>query len=202
VPPVGRAGETAGNGERARIVEAAYRCLSEKTSVSVTEILAAAGLGTRAFYRHFGSKDELLLAMLRRDAERVLAELRGVVEAASSPLAALAALIEHMLALTADGRRRHRVTVMTSEEVMKARGYPAEWLRVQREQDALIAGILRAGLADGSLPWADPESDARAIRAAMAQAFEDQMSGAAAVPADRAAAQVTSFALRALGARR
>ena len=58
---------TADTGERSRIIEAAYRCLVDSGGggLSVTGVLNAAGLSTRAFYRHFDSKDALLLAMFR-----------------------------------------------------------------------------------------------------------------------------------------
>ena len=54
--------------DRQGIIDAAYGCLSEPHSgpISVAAILERAGLSTRAFYRHFASKDELFLAMLGR----------------------------------------------------------------------------------------------------------------------------------------
>ena len=72
--------------ERERIIKAAYRCLAETSGggASVGDILKAAGLSTRAFYRHFGSKDDLLLAMFRRDSERLLAELQGAAARAAN----------------------------------------------------------------------------------------------------------------------
>ncbi|WP_235825762.1 TetR/AcrR family transcriptional regulator [Candidatus Frankia alpina] len=68
--------------ERELIMDAAYRCLlaSEGVSVAITDILHAAGLSTRAFYRHFASKDSLLLALFRRDCERVTAELTSSIQ--------------------------------------------------------------------------------------------------------------------------
>ncbi|MFI0408127.1 TetR/AcrR family transcriptional regulator [Actinomadura sp. 3N508] len=189
--------------ERTRIIEAAYRCLAEAQGapVSITEILTAAGLSTRAFYRQFESKDALLLAMFRRDGGRVMAELRELAASAGSPAEALGALIAGMLGITADERRRQRVLALTSGEATRARGYAAERGRVMAEQEAIIAEILAAGRAYGSFPWADPGPDARFVLAALGQAFEDQMAGTAEVTAAEAAAQLTRFALRALGAR-
>ncbi|TDD31709.1 TetR/AcrR family transcriptional regulator [Actinomadura sp. KC06] len=189
--------------ERTRIIEAAYRCLADAQGapVSITEILTAAGLSTRAFYRQFESKDALLLAMFRRDGGRVMAELRELAASAGSPAEALGALIAGMLAITADERRRARVLALTSGDATRARGYSGERGRVIAEQEAIIAEILAAGRADGSFPWAEPGPDARFVRAALGQAFEDQMAGTAEATAAEAAAQITRFALRALGAR-
>ncbi|ABH00529.1 conserved hypothetical protein (plasmid) [Rhodococcus jostii RHA1] len=70
--------------ERAKIVEAAYRLLAvDGASASVTDILAQAGLGTRAFHRLFDSKDELLLTMFRSDGDCALGDLE--VDAALAP---------------------------------------------------------------------------------------------------------------------
>ncbi|MGZ5363129.1 MAG: TetR/AcrR family transcriptional regulator, partial [Mycobacterium sp.] len=68
--------ETATNSaDRECIIDAAYTCLSEPHSgaISVAAILQRAGVSTRAFYRHFESKDELFLAMLRAETD-LLAE--------------------------------------------------------------------------------------------------------------------------------
>jgi AcrR family transcriptional regulator len=188
--------------ERSKILEAAYRCLMDNNGAgaSVNGILAEAGLSTRAFYRHFDSKDALFLAMFRRDSERVHAELTDLAGAAPAPRDALRRWIEGFLALTADPRRRRRVLVMSSEELMRTTGYAAERARMSAEHRRTIAAILARGRADGSLPWAEPEADAGMIMAALTQAFQDLMTGAVEDSAHEAAEQLTSFTFRALGA--
>jgi AcrR family transcriptional regulator len=190
--------------EKARIVEAAYRCLadSDGATASITDILTAANLSTRAFYRHFEFKDDLLLTMFRQDADAVTAELRAIIARAHTPSAALRELIHGMLRLTDEEPRRRRVLVLTSEETQRARGYSTEHSRFMTAQEQLIVEILRAGRDDGSLPWADPEPDARSIRAALGQAFEERLSQMVSTSPAEAADQVTDFALRALGAMR
>lgn len=188
--------------ERDRIIDAAYRCLreTEDGTVAVAAILEAAGLGTRAFYRHFGSKDDLLLAMFRRDSERVLAEIESAVSAADSPAAALRAYVGQMMRLVSDRRRMRRVLVMHSQEARRARGYETELRRSHAAQEAIVARVLDQGRADGSFPQvAEARSDARSIRAALGQAFEDQITGTASVTAEAAAEEVAHFALRAVG---
>jgi AcrR family transcriptional regulator len=188
--------------ERDRIIDAAYRCLqvTEGTTVAVADILETAGLGTRAFYRHFGSKDDLVLAMFRRDSERVLAELEAAVTAASSPADALRGYASVMMRLVSDRRRMRRVLVMTSSEARRARGYAAELRRSHMAQEAIVARILERGRDDGSFPLVrDTRADARSIRAALGQAFDEQVTGTGPVTADQAAEEVTDFALRAAG---
>lgn len=192
-----------GASERERIMQAAYRCLIARKgeSVPVTEILAEAGLSTRAFYRHFDSKDSLFLALFRRDSERVLAELQAASTRASSPADALREWVEGFMRLPAESRRRRRVLALTSPEVQHAGGYATELSRFMAAQEAALAQILHRGLEDGSFPWAEPEADARAIRAILGQAFDEQMRRSAVPSAADAAAHVVDFAYRALGMR-
>ena len=189
--------------ERARIIEAAYRCLaaSNGTSASVNDILAEAGLSTRAFYRHFGSKDDLLLAMFRRDNDRVTAEMQAAVASSTSPQDALRRYVEGTMRLVSDKRRRQRVLVMTSEEAQRARGYAAERARSQAGQEAVIALILEQGRENGSFPWIrDVKADARAIAAVLRHAFDEQIARPGVLSSAEAAEHVVDFALRALGA--
>lgn len=187
--------------ERARIVDAAYRTLVANggATLSMAELLDAAELGTRAFYRHFGSKDELLLAVYRRDADRLTEQLTRAA-AGARPAAALRAFVEAMLHVTADPRRRRRARIVSADAVRQARGYAAETQRFRAALEAALAEILARGQADGSFPLTDPGPDARSIRAALGQAYDDQVAGIATVRAAEAARQVTDFALRATGA--
>ena len=111
--------------ERADIIDAAYACLSSphQGPVSVAAILDAAGLSTRAFYRQFASKDDLFLAMLRRDSEAVLRRLRRVAQHDGGTEAQLRAWIDCLLGLAYHPRMRAHVVVLDSDEVRVAKGY-------------------------------------------------------------------------------
>jgi AcrR family transcriptional regulator len=188
--------------ERAKIMEAAHRVLTanEGAAISIADVLSAAQLSTRAFYRHFDSKDGLLLAMFRQDADRVLAELQTASASAPSAAEALRAWITGMLRLTADPRRRRRALVLDSAEVIRAKGYHAERARYETAEVAALAQILHRGHGDGSFPLARPATDAAYVRAALQQAVGEQLSQTAAVGAEESAERVVGFALRALGA--
>ena len=103
--------------DRAAIVAAAYRLLiaSNGMSVPITDILRAAGLSTRAFYRHFDSKDALLLAMFRSDSENVMGRLAALAEQCATARDGLETWINSLLRLTTDPRRRQRVLVLHSD---------------------------------------------------------------------------------------
>jgi AcrR family transcriptional regulator len=187
--------------ERASIIDAAYACLASPHPgpVSVAAILETAGMSTRAFYRHFQSKDELFLAMLRRDADAVARRLRRIAdETPGGPTAQLTEWVSYLLSLAYDPRRRAHVIVLDSDEVRVAKGYreASEELRVHREE--ILADILRRGRSDGSFPLARPEMDAAAIHAVVDRAFAAPLLGLG-PDHQPLVGYVIDFALRALG---
>lgn len=188
--------------DRERIIEAAYACLSQPHAgpVPVAAILQRAGVSTRAFYRHFESKDELFLAMLREETGALARRLDLIVEDKSGvPAEQLEAWIEGMFGLIRDDQMRMHFTVIDSDEVRAARGYRATREKAHADRERSLAEILRRGRSDGSFPLTDPEQDAVAINAIISrvliiQTFDDHDG------LRRAKARVLDFALRALGA--
>jgi AcrR family transcriptional regulator len=188
--------------EEAALIEAAYRGLARDGAegVSMRQILGTAGIGTRAFYRHFSSKDDLLLAMFRRDSQRVTEELATRVAAAPDPSSALEAWIDHTLAICYDPRRFRRVRVMMSAEVRRTPGYLREQTAVSDAHRALLVDILLRGRQDGTLADAEPEFDARAIQAMTNRLVEERSNDIESYSWREARAHVLGFARRALGA--
>lgn len=188
--------------ERQTIIDAAYRCLDRNAgeSLAIGEILAEAGMSTRAFYRHFGTKNELILEMFRRDRERVIAELRQVVARAETPVQALADWMSFMLTLMTDRRKRGRVASFYSDEIRRTPGYTQEVGRFMAAEQAAIAGILYQGVADGTFLACTPEADSRTIRAALEAAYEEQLDRSASMSVAETVSQLLGFVLRGLGA--
>ena len=84
-------------------MRAAYRLIGRDGGfVSVQEILDSADLSTRAFYRHFSSKDELVLSMYRGDNERVAAALWTATQTELDVWDALQAWIDVSLSVVYD----------------------------------------------------------------------------------------------------
>ena len=166
---------------------------------SVADILREADLSTRSFYRHFESKDQLLCALFRREADAAAARLRNKVEAANTPREALDAWIDEILSFGHHRVKATRVSVLGSPGAMKADGYSEEMRYASRILTAPLEELLRRGAADGSLPLADPAADAPLIQsvvwaAAGLNPVRDKPSSRA-----EAARQVRSFCERALG---
>jgi AcrR family transcriptional regulator len=153
--------------EKQRIMRTAYELIQRDGSkeTSVHDVLDAAGLSTRAFYRHFRSRDELVLEMYRVDCERVNATLATAVASASDPLAALAAWIDQNLAVVYDARRLRHAVVLSSAEVSSAEGFTSVKNAGLAEQRASLVALLRDGRDRGVFPHAEPETDAVAIQA-------------------------------------
>ena len=165
-------------------------------------ILERAGLSTRAFYRHFESKDELFLAMLRQEADALADRLDRIAdELPGDPRKQLMAWVEMMFALAHEPRLRMHLTVIDSDEVRAAKGYRDTRERLHADRERSLERILQRGRDDGSFPLTDPQRDAVAISAVISRELTIS------APGDEkelleARARVIDFALRALGAER
>ncbi len=165
---------------------------------TVADILREADLSTRSFYRHFESKDQLLCALYRREAEEAAARLRAKVDAAGSPRAALDAWIDEILSFGHDRTKAARVAVLGSPGAMRADGYAEETHHAATLLMAPLVALLARGAADGSFPLADPAADAPLVQsvawaAAGLNPARDKPRRA------EASRQVRSFCQRALG---
>ena len=188
--------------ERRRIIEAAYRCLSNshREPVTMSTILHTAGVSSRAFYRHFRSKDDLFLALLQEGADEIAARVDRVAAAEiGSPADQLATWIGEIFDLMVDPRRRMQMAVIDSEEVRSAAGYRDMRERSHASRERSLADILRRGRATGAFPLADPDHDAVAISALVSRilssvAPEDMQA------VKQAESRLLDFALRAVGA--
>ena len=164
-------------------------------------ILDTAGLSTRAFYRHFASKDELFLAMLKRDSDAVARRLRRVAqETPGGPADQLTAWVDYLLGLAYNPRRRAHAVVLDSDEVRVAKGYREASAELRADRERILADILRQGRDDGSFPLAEPDRDAAAIHALVDRAFAAPLLGVG-PDRERLVGYVVDFALRALGAK-
>jgi AcrR family transcriptional regulator len=167
---------------------------------SVADILTEASLSTRSFYRHFESKDQLLCALYRREAENAAARLNAKVDAAPSPRAALDAWIDEILSLGQHRAKAARVRVLGSPGAMRAEGYVEETRHASKLLMAPLEALLAAGAADGSFPLAEPPADADLIRSVVWAAAGLSPSSEGATPRPEVARRVRSFCARALGA--
>ncbi len=190
--------------ERDAIVRAAFGLIGtgRDGAVSVQQILDGAGLSTRAFYRHFSSKDELIITMYRTAADRVAAELAVVVAAASGPVEALEAWVHHLLAVVYDARRSRQAVVLSSMEARAAAGFDRANHDAEMVRRTILAGVIRSGRDRGVFPGStDPDEDARAVTSVVGGIIQARLAGEETPDWATATAHTTELFLRALGVR-
>jgi AcrR family transcriptional regulator len=175
---------------------------NDYADVAIADILEEAGLSTRSFYRHFQSKDELLLTLYRRDAEAAADRLRSRVRKASTPAQALEAWIDEILSFRFDRRKAERVALLGAPSARRADGYALESIHAGRLLSAPLLELLEAGQRDGSFPAVDPRRDTEMIRAIVWDVAGLNAWGRVSVPRSAATQDVLHFCLRALGAER
>lgn len=181
-------------GEVEALVDAGLRVLRARgaAGLTVAEVLREAGLSTRAFYRHFRSKDELVLAIYEQEAVRAQARLRERMAAARSPQAAVEAWIDETLLLAFDPRRARRTRVLAAEGARLQAEHPTEFARILDGLLEPLAGALRRMAA------ADPLRDARSVYAVTWGVVAEKLAGDP-VGFEEARAHVRRFCLPALG---
>ena len=170
--------------ERDAIMRAAYRLISEgttartaATNTSIENILRVARVNRRVFYRHFASKDDLIIAMQAWAGDLILADLRKAVAAADTPAAAVAAWIEDYLSIGWQEVRFRDALAFMSSEVSGAPGIAAALELTYARHRAVLTEALAAGRADGSLPNARPDLDSFAIHAVAVRHLEARIRG-------------------------
>jgi AcrR family transcriptional regulator len=144
------------------ILAAASTTLQEKgvRGLSVATVLERAGLSTRAFYRHFDSKEELVAAVFLETARVEKRRLRRRMSAATTEIEAVTAWIDGRLDLAFDDSigsdlRRLSLEAQSQSPGLVQPAY-AEMLKPLRD-------ALQRGLQDGVFHHIDPETDAQFI---------------------------------------
>lgn len=152
---------------RHEILAAASKTLREKgvRGLSIAAVLDGAAVGTRAFYRHFGSKDELVAALFLEMARVEERRLRRRMASATTEIGAVAAWIDGRLDLAFDDNIKSDLRRVSVEAQSQMFGSPN---LVQPAYEQLLKPLraaLQRGLQQGVFQHIDPEADAQAIHA-------------------------------------
>ncbi len=128
------------------LVDATYR-LIEKTGTfdpPLRDILKQSGLSTQAFYKHFRTKDELMLVLLDDGRRQLLGYLKHRMEKAPAAAGRVRAWIEGVLAQAADPKAAKRTKPFVANQDRLADQFPAE----QQASVDLLLDLLVDALAD------------------------------------------------------
>ncbi len=166
--------------------------------LNIADVLERCQLGTRAFYRHFESKDQLVAAVFTEAAVSETRRLRRKMRASATPIEAVAAWIDARLDVASDNRvgaslrevsSEAQTLMFTSPELVQAAF--ATILKPLVEQ-------LERGLREGVFHDIDPVTDAEIVQGAVWACTQRQWATRSAVRAD-VRRQAIRACLRALG---
>jgi len=148
-----------------RLVDAAFALIQRTGDLEprVGAIVREAGLSNQAFYRHFRSKHELLVAVLDRGIELLAGYLAHRMEAAGGPAARVRAWLEGLLAQALDPSAADATRPFALARGRLAELFPEEIAESERRLTALAEAALREARDAGELPGALPERDAESL---------------------------------------
>lgn len=143
------------------IVEATYRLIQRTGSFDpgLRDILRESGLSTQAFYKHFRSKDELMLLLLDDGRRKLVGYLEHRMDKAATPAGRIRAWIEGVLAQASDPQAAARTKPFLANRDRLAEAFPAQ----QQASVDLLVELLAKTI--GALPGTQrgARRDAQAI---------------------------------------
>ena len=148
-----------------RLVSAALAVIqrSGRLEPKVSDILAEAGLSNQAFYRHFRSKHELLVAVLDQGIRGLANYLAGRMADVASPGEAVREWIRGMAAQAGHPGGAQATRPFALGRGQLAEAFPAEVARSATQVTAPLRSALRDALRGGEMPEIDPDRDAEAL---------------------------------------
>jgi AcrR family transcriptional regulator len=172
-PAVGRPRRFDHETERGMLMDAAMKVMARNgyAAMSVGDVLSESGLSTRAFYRHFDSREALLPALVRRDSEWVGESLQRAVAAAADPIAALDAWLERYLDVFFEPKRAARTALFSSAAMTAALPIADEVEEMRRIFCGPLVEVLRAGHQAQILYSPTPVADAYTMFALVSATF-------------------------------
>jgi AcrR family transcriptional regulator len=148
------------------IVSAAAEALREQgvRGLSVAAVLDRAELSTRAFYRHFDSKDQVVAAVFLEMARAEKRRLQHRMSKAADPVEAVAAWIDGRLDLAFDENVKSDLRRLSMEAQSQMFASPE---LIQAAFDEMLKPLidqLSRGLAGGVFHDVDPVTEAQSIQ--------------------------------------
>jgi AcrR family transcriptional regulator len=189
-------------GSTKRIVEAAIELASESGGASFTlqQVVDRAGVALQTFYRHFGSKDELMLAVVEEASRAESARIETRAARETDPLDRLRVIVM-MPFHTASRSVAGSLGATVSRELRRLReDYAEELAPLTAPYLALLEDAIKQVAATGAISPDDPHRDADLILGLVGAVFRDVAAGTLGTDPDTEEAYLWRFCLRALGA--
>lgn len=185
----------------ARFIKTAVEILGEtgRTDFTVQEVVARSKTSLRAFYQHFSSKDELLLALL----ERTMAQSAQAWRAETTGLdstAAIKLIIDRISAEPESSTQDSLNRAMNLYNQHLAETRPRDYARVLSPLHELIRDVVQRGITEGVFrPNLDVGPAAAIVMQTILGALRLHWLGAELTGAPIDAAHLYDFCIRALG---
>jgi AcrR family transcriptional regulator len=185
---------------RRTIVAAASEALREQgvRGLSVAAVLDRAELSTRAFYRHFESKDQLVAAVFLAMAHTEKRRLQRKMAKAGDPVEAVAAWIDGRLDLAFDENVKSDLRVLSLEAQSQMFAAPELIQPAFEEMLKPLIEQLNDGLRSAVFHDIDPVTEAQSIQGVVWASTERQWAAANYERAD-VRRRALRFCLRGLG---
>jgi AcrR family transcriptional regulator len=185
---------------RRAILAAASECLREQgvQGLSISAVLQRAALSTRAFYRHFESKDHLVSAVFLEVARAEKRRLRRKMAAADNPAEAVAAWIDGRLDLAFSENIKSDQRRVSLEAQSQNLAAPELIQPAYAEILEPLIDQIERGLEQGAFHDVDPTSGAQAIQGVVWACTERQWATCDCARAD-VRERTLRFCLRGLG---
>lgn len=149
---------------RATLLAAAVRCMNTHGyhGTSIRDIADEAGVSSAALYHHFSSKQDILVAIMRRAlGDAADATQDALALAGTAPTDQLAAVVRAWVTFHA-ARRSDALIGATEIRGLEPAGR-AEVVALRDRQEFLFRSIIEAGIADGSFDVTRADHATRAI---------------------------------------
>ena len=200
-PPEPAKRVTSRQDERDLILKTAWEVLeiAGYESLKIRLVLRRSGLSTHAFYRHFKTKDDLLVALLQQELSRALSLLTELT-ADGTPLERVRAWVDAVVSLAYGrnaGPRAKMITLLTATLPEHLRQSFLEASPDRYSASVPLQAAIEDGVASGDFRSVDPARDAQLILALCNRITEGRPAW---LPLDRAegVAVIVDFAVRGL----
>lgn len=161
---------------RRTIIAAASKVVREEgvRGLSVAQVLTRAGIGTRAFYRHFESKDQLVAAVFLDMARIETRRLRKRMATSAGPVAAVVAWIDGRLDLAFSDEVKSDLRQMSLEAQSQMFAAPEVVGAAYAEIMTPLVEQLERGRDEGQFTDGDPAAQAQSIQGVLWASVERQ----------------------------
>ena len=185
---------------RRAIMVAASEIIRERgvRGLSIAGVLDRSELSTRAFYRHFESKDQLVAEIFLDTALAEKRRLRRKMAKATNPVEAVAAWIDGRLDLAFDETTKSDLRGLSLEAQSQMFASPGLIQPAYAEMLKPLVEQLHRGLVDGAFHNIDPATDAQSIQGVVWASTERQWATGDCERAD-VRQRTLRFCLRGLG---